>query len=44
MQQYLIIGGSSGIGQQLAKQLSENNSHVFATFNKNKPEQELSNN
>jgi NAD(P)-dependent dehydrogenase (short-subunit alcohol dehydrogenase family) len=43
MQQYLIIGGSSGIGQQLAKQLSENNNHVFATFNKNKPEQQFSN-
>ena len=37
MQNYLIIGGSSGIGQQLAIQLTEPGNHVIATFNKNKP-------
>lgn len=34
---YLIIGGSSGIGQQLAKQLSKSGSQVIATYNRNKP-------
>ena len=34
---YLIIGGSSGIGQQLATQLTEAGNEVTATFNKNKP-------
>jgi NAD(P)-dependent dehydrogenase (short-subunit alcohol dehydrogenase family) len=37
MQNYLIIGGSSGIGQQLAKQLSESGKLVITTFNKNVP-------
>ncbi len=37
MQNYLIIGGSSGIGQQLAKQLAESGNQVTATFNKNEP-------
>lgn len=37
MQHYLIIGGSSGIGQQLATQLSESGRKVIATFNKNEP-------
>jgi NAD(P)-dependent dehydrogenase (short-subunit alcohol dehydrogenase family) len=37
MQNYLIIGGSSGIGQQLAMQLAESGNQVIATFNKNKP-------
>ncbi|MEO7120048.1 MAG: SDR family NAD(P)-dependent oxidoreductase, partial [Ginsengibacter sp.] len=34
MQNYLIIGGSSGIGQELAYQLSQSGNQVFATFNK----------
>lgn len=34
---YLIIGGSSGIGQQLAIQLSESGNEVIATYNKNEP-------
>lgn len=34
---YLIIGGSSGIGQQIAIQLSQSGNHVIATYNKNKP-------
>jgi NAD(P)-dependent dehydrogenase (short-subunit alcohol dehydrogenase family) len=37
MQQYLIIGGSGGIGQQLAMQLAESGNQVIATFNKNVP-------
>jgi NAD(P)-dependent dehydrogenase (short-subunit alcohol dehydrogenase family) len=37
MKNYLIIGGSSGIGQQLATQLSASGEQVIATFNKNKP-------
>jgi NAD(P)-dependent dehydrogenase (short-subunit alcohol dehydrogenase family) len=37
MGNYLIIGGSSGIGEQLAKQLSQSGSRVIATYNKNKP-------
>jgi len=35
MQNYLIIGGSGGIGQQLAIQLAESGKQVIATFNKN---------
>jgi NAD(P)-dependent dehydrogenase (short-subunit alcohol dehydrogenase family) len=34
---YLIIGGSSGIGQQLATQLSKSGIQVIATYNRNKP-------
>ena len=34
---YLIIGGSSGIGQQLARQLSQSGNQIIATYNKNKP-------
>ena len=37
MQKYLIIGASSGIGQQLAIQLAESGKQVIATFNKNEP-------
>jgi NAD(P)-dependent dehydrogenase (short-subunit alcohol dehydrogenase family) len=37
MQQYLIIGGSSGIGLQLTKQLAESGQQVIATFNKTAP-------
>ena len=37
MQNYLIIGGSSGIGLELATQLAESGKQVIATFNKNKP-------
>ena len=37
MQNYLIIGGSSGIGQELAIQLFQSGNQVFATFNKNEP-------
>ena len=37
MENYLIIGGSSGIGNQLATQLAESGKQVIATFNTNKP-------
>ncbi len=37
MQHYLIIGASSGIGQELATQLAESGKQVIATFNKNEP-------
>lgn len=37
MQQYLIIGGSSGIGQQLAMQLAEAGHSVIATYNTHPP-------
>jgi NAD(P)-dependent dehydrogenase (short-subunit alcohol dehydrogenase family) len=35
MANILIIGGSSGIGLELATQLSREGNHVFASFNKN---------
>ena len=38
---YLIIGGSSGIGQQLAMQLSQSGNQVIATYNKNEPAVEM---
>lgn len=37
MQHYLIIGGSGGIGLELATQLSASGKQVIATFNKNEP-------
>ena len=37
MQHYLIIGASSGIGQELAMQLAESGNNVTGTYNKNKP-------
>ena len=43
MQNYLIIGASSGIGQALAKQLAEAGNQVFATYYKNKPVEAISN-
>ena len=39
MKNYLIIGGSSGIGKELANQLSNSGNQVFATYNKNEPAQ-----
>ena len=38
MNNYLIIGGSSGIGLQLVKQLSEEENLVVATYSENKPQ------
>ncbi|HEX8377073.1 MAG TPA: SDR family oxidoreductase [Pedobacter sp.] len=40
---YLIIGGSSGIGQELTTQLSQSGSRVIATYNKSKPAAALPN-
>jgi NAD(P)-dependent dehydrogenase (short-subunit alcohol dehydrogenase family) len=37
MQHFLVTGGSSGIGKELATQLAESGNRVTATFNKNKP-------
>jgi len=38
MANYLIIGGSSGIGKALAKQLANDNHQVFATYNQHPTE------
>ena len=35
MKNYLIIGGSSGIGKSLANILKEKGNNVFATYNNN---------
>ena len=37
MGNYLIIGGSSGIGNELANQLANSGNNVIATFTKNEP-------
>jgi NAD(P)-dependent dehydrogenase (short-subunit alcohol dehydrogenase family) len=37
MHHYLIVGGSTGIGFELAKQLAAAGNRVTATFNKNEP-------
>jgi len=37
MQHYLLIGASSGIGQELARQLAGSGKQVTATFHKNEP-------
>ena len=37
MKNYLIIGGSSGIGLELAKQLTNNGDRVFSTYNETQP-------
>ncbi|HPH88955.1 MAG TPA: SDR family oxidoreductase [Chitinophagales bacterium] len=43
MKNYLIIGGSGGIGMALAKQLAQSGNNVIATYNKNEPVQGDSN-
>lgn len=37
MRSYLIIGASSGIGNELARQLADSGNQVIATYNKHKP-------
>lgn len=37
MKNYVIVGGSSGIGAQLALQLAQAGNRVYATYNKNLP-------
>jgi NAD(P)-dependent dehydrogenase (short-subunit alcohol dehydrogenase family) len=41
MKNILIIGGSSGIGLQLSKQLAASNNNVTATFNKTEVEDQI---
>jgi NAD(P)-dependent dehydrogenase (short-subunit alcohol dehydrogenase family) len=43
MKNYLIIGGSSGIGKSLTQILVDSGHQVFATYNKNKPEFSITN-
>lgn len=43
MKNYLVIGGSSGIGKQLVEVLSKQGHQVYASYNKNKPEINLEN-
>lgn len=43
MKNYLIIGGSSGIGKALTDKLANAGHQVFATYNKHKPQDERSN-
>jgi NAD(P)-dependent dehydrogenase (short-subunit alcohol dehydrogenase family) len=43
MKNYLIIGGSSGIGKALTEKLAKEGHQVFATFNQHKPQVERSN-
>jgi NAD(P)-dependent dehydrogenase (short-subunit alcohol dehydrogenase family) len=42
MENYLIIGGSSGIGQELANQLAAAGKQVYATYNRKEPVQQNS--
>jgi NAD(P)-dependent dehydrogenase (short-subunit alcohol dehydrogenase family) len=35
MKNYLVIGGSSGIGKEIAKELSKNGNQVYASYHKN---------
>lgn len=43
MKNYFIIGGSSGIGQEITKRLASKENKIYATYNSNKPENTLSN-
>ncbi len=43
MNHYVIIGASSGIGNELARQLARAGHNVIATYNKNKPTDEIPN-
>ncbi len=43
LQNYLVVGASSGIGHELALQLAGAGNQVTATFNKNKPDVEVQN-
>ena len=43
MSHYLVIGASSGIGKEIALQLSNDGHQVFGTFNKHEPSDEKNN-
>jgi NAD(P)-dependent dehydrogenase (short-subunit alcohol dehydrogenase family) len=43
MKNYLVIGGSSGIGKSLTKILSESGHQVFATYNQHQPDESTPN-
>lgn len=43
MRNYLIIGGSSGIGKALVENLQKNGDHVFASYNQTEPLENLEN-
>ena len=38
MGNYVVIGGSSGIGKEITQQLAEKGHQVFSSFNKNQVE------
>lgn len=42
MKNYLIVGGSSAIGKELTKILTESGAKVYATYHQNKPEESSS--
>lgn len=43
MKNYLVIGGSSGIGREIVSQLSLEGNRVFATYHTNKNYEEFQN-
>lgn len=43
MKNFLVIGGSSGIGKQITQNLSDQGHKVYATYNQTKPDKEYKN-